>query len=289
MVLFVIFSKSNDNYNNDKKFFGLTIDILEELSKEDTLTFKKFHLKYSRSEFSSFQELIIYGFLSNPNSYLNEAFDIINYLFEKTSFIHNEKLMFYVRQLISVVYPLVSYAQKTKINKMILAIKDSNENKLFINPYTQQKNKTNSVGNQMFKFLSAIPQELRLLDIKISSKYSELKRRFGKVFSVDQNLNKSSVSKRNNKPYLEVNYNKMRLENWKKTFYKYNGQNEDTFRVGIFENGRAFEDYVIIKPTFFLPLIEQIINDDKINNAYLIHGLNGLVKAKISPKIISNL
>jgi hypothetical protein len=77
----------------------------------------------------------------------------------------------------------------------------------------------------------------------------------------------------------------MSFDDWVNTFYKYDDTFEPDFfshKGGIIEHGRAFEEQVFLRPGFFFPLIEQIIENNKISDDYKVYGINGLIKANFS-------
>src|SRR5690606_37373675 len=192
------------------------------------------------------------------------------------------KLEYFVRQLIKEIYPLISYTEKMEINGMIENIKVSYESEVYINPETKKKSRRSFHGYNKYKFCLCIPPKELMSFPDLFTKFQELGRKFGTVADKEPNVIRVSGS---HAPYTKNNYERMSFDDWVNTFYKY----DDTFKPdffshkgGIIEHGRAFEEQVTLRPDFFFPLIEQIIENNKISDDYKVYGINGLIKANFS-------
>lgn len=286
---FYFFTHSKENYHGDDEFFQIFINKIEEFAITKSPYFDEFILEFGKSNYVGLLRLVIYGLLANPKEYYNEALEIIKYINIRNGFVDNEKLEYFVRQLINVIYPLVSYNERKEINQMIENIKAPYENETFIHPITKKKERRSFTGHTQYKFLSAIPIENLIAFTELHKRFLELKRKFGDINDKEPNIITISGS---HPPYSKTNYEKMSNDDWISTFHKYNENFEPDFfshKGGITEHGRAFEEQVTLRSDAFYPLVQKIVSDNGISDDYKVFGINGLIKGNFPPDLISEL
>ncbi len=287
---FLLFSSTPENhYGDDDEFYQIFINAVEESARNNSLIFKEFTNKYSQSNFTSILRIIIFGYLANPKLYYEEALDTLKYIHYRNGFRYNDKLGYFLRKLITTIYPLLSLNQKEDLNTLLLSIKDKHELELYIHPVTKKKTQFKYFGYLQYQFLTAVPESEIKEFPELNKKHLELNRRFGKIKDKEPNvLSVTGVPA----PYKNDNYLRMTLKDWEKTFYKYN----DTWQYnripnagGLLQHARVFEEQVAKRADFFWPLLQKIINNDKISDDYKSYGINGLIKANYNYKNIEEL
>lgn len=277
---FFFFSSSSENhYGDDDEFYQVFVNAIEDFSRTKHPIFKELITKYAKSDSASILRFLIYGYLANPKFYYEEALSTLQYIHSVNGFVHNEKLEYFARQLVSAIYSFLSHKQKEELNLLLLSIKSEYETKVFIHHVTKEKTRPTYQGYRQYQFLVAVPANEIIQFRELNRKYQELNRKFGKIS--DREPNKVSISGVA-APYKKTSYEKMSLQDWENTFYKYTNDWKVDFSShmgGIDEHSRVFEEQVILRPDFFFPLIEKIIDTDNISTDYKTHGINGLIAA----------
>jgi hypothetical protein len=273
------FHSKNDNLYERYDLLNLFIQSVEKIAIEDSIQFNELITRYSDSKYVTLLRVLIFGYIKNPKLYYDQALITIFNIYNENSFLYNDSLLFYVRELITQIYPFLSYNQKKELNSILLSINDSSENEVYIHPVSNKKTYRNYKGYLKYKFLQAIPQQEILNFPIIKNEILMLHRRFGKVKDKEP---KAIVTRGVPAPYNKENYSKMSLEDWLNTFIKYNDNYKPDFFSGggsKFEHSRAFEEEVKNRPDFFFPLLEKIVFNDKVSPDYLTNGISGLIKA----------
>jgi hypothetical protein len=274
------FHSKNDNLYERYDLLNLFIQSVENIAIEDSIQFNELITRYSDSKYVTLLRVLIFGYIKNPKLYYDQALTTIFNIYNVNNFLYNDSLLFYVRELITQIYPFLSYNQKNKLNSILLSINDSSENEVYIHPVSKKKTYRNFKGYLKYKFLQSIPQQEILSFPIIKNEILMLHRRFGKVKDKEPN---TIITRGVPAPYNKENYSKMTLEDWLNTFIKFNDEyNPDFFSGGgsKLEHSRAFEKEVENQPDFFFPLLEKIVFNDKVSPDYLTHGISGLVKAQ---------
>lgn len=286
---FYFYSNSKGSLHGDDEFFKLFIDKIEENAINENSLFENLLSEYSHSNYASHLRLVMYGILANPKRYYKEAFTLLQFINSRNGFTGDDKLQYFVRQVVNKIYALVSYDDKKEINRMIENIKVSFENEVFVHPQTQKKMRRSFHGYYQYKFWLSVPQNELENFPDLFQKFQVLARKFGKVTDKEPNVITVSGS---HPPYTKQSYEKMTFNDWINTFYKYNNSYEPDFfshQGGIIEHGRAFEEQVSLRPDFFFPLVEQLIKNSKVSDDYKVYGINGLIKASYTPDAVCKL
>lgn len=145
-------------------------------------------------------------------------------------------------------------------------------------------------GYSMFTFLSQLNKSEIQAKKLLKNKFNELNRKFGVVSKLEEP--KGIVTMVGGKVLSTSAYENMSLEDWKKSFLKYDESNPNYNSwkdISELEHSRIFTSKVEAEPLKFLPLIESIINERHIPNNYIIKGIEGLVKSPLSRYKINSL
>jgi hypothetical protein len=276
------FTNNRSKNLSDDGLFQVFINEIEKRAIKKVKSFDDFINEHANSNSIGIIKIMIYGLLKNPSVYYNESLKIITHVYAKQGFSSSGKLDYFIRQLITNIYSFLSYNDKIFIIKMIEETSSEYEMGIFINPNTNRKEKRTYEGYTQYQFLTCIPlNELKQIPTTFK-RFQELHRKFGNLNDREPNVIETfGVSA----PYTKETYEKMGLEDWTKTLYKYDNEFEPDFfshKGGLTEHARAFEDEVSKKPDYFYVFIKELLLNAKIAEEYKIMGITGLIKAKFS-------
>ncbi|EKF54947.1 hypothetical protein I215_09511 [Galbibacter marinus] len=200
----------------------------------------------------------------------------------------NQYLNFMILEIFGKTYSMLDGKQKKNINEEVISkFYKPHELRVFKNEDgTIKKNKFYGVGK--FELLTSVVKTNKTVDKKLLKEYQELKRKFGEI----ENKEPEGIVVHVNRDPLNARYDKFTLENWRKSFKKYNSNNKNFDRwsqPSEYEHGRRFADIVSQNPSHFLDFIDEIIEDSEISNTYIVKALEGLVEGKVSNEVLIKL
>jgi hypothetical protein len=274
------FFSRKEHLNTQEELFELLVCNAEKFAVSNSAFFRETIKPFLSSRFVSILYVVVNGYLKNPIEYSRDSLELIKFIHSKNQFRRNDKLMYFIRLLISKIYKSLALDQKEELNEIILSVELPHENEIYFHEEKKKRVIGNWRGYTKLKFLAAIPFEELKQYPDVYRLSQELNRKFGVVSDKEPNvISVHGVYP----PYKADNYANMSLRDWKKTFLKYNQiYREGAFssQGGIHEHSRAFEEKVTQRPDFFYPLVKEIITDNLISNDYKISGINGVIKAK---------
>lgn len=251
--------------------------------------FKDFFKDHKNSGFSPHQMMIIEGLRANPEKFLEETFDFLKRWTstEKLDLVDG-KVQHFVRKLLGEAYPLLNSSQKEELDWNLLNISPEGEKEVFIRE-EKRHHRLGWYGYTQFLYLSALPQYVVLAQPHLKKRFLELQRKFRKVEDHEPNR---FVTRGVSAPLNQNSYDNMSHDDWIATFKKYDDTYEPEFFSGkgsLLEHSRAFETEVERRPTFFMPLIERLVEENTVHPKYITAGLSGLQKAKVEPQELQEI
>ena len=279
--------------NADDEIFNILRNHLTNLANNHCSIFKEFIEKHLNSDSIPVLKLCAIGLNEKPKKYKDYTFDLITKVNSKNAFNGmDDKFQWLMRQLLSKSFEHFSDEQKETIVDILLSIKPFYEFRVMKSNDKSYHHLVYS-GNKQFTFLNAIPYNMVLNNARLKKRFLELKRKFGEP-KEDRFEEGRVMSYSVGAPYSEKVYKKMTIENWRKSFLKFNdnykrNRLDSPSKGGTLEHARAFEKEIELRPEFFVDLISEIVEFQDVSETYVIHGISGLINSKYDPKFIHKL
>lgn len=189
----------------------------------------------------------------------------------------SEILSFYSKELLNKLYPLLSSEEQGELDNAILSTARSFNHWTYKVDYSENKVRTNYL-KITYELISMIPYEYIYNRKGLKKLYQEGYRKYEKIKNVPPQGVTTTIGW---KSYESKAYEKMSLDDWRKSFLKLNTEQhsfDDWNKPTKEGNKRQFEDYVAKDSVRFYPFIVDIIIEKEIDLDYLIAGLEGLQK-----------
>lgn len=275
-----------DHIHNTKELlYQLSLDNVVVLAKENSPVFKDFIVSNLNQNSLTVLKIVLTGLEAAPAYNTASIFDLLKILLAKKA--HDNSLQYFLTKLIRAAYPFFNATQKEELNKLLLTLTSEYDFRIY--EVDGKKNRVSYYGKTRFEFLSAIPENELHNNTELKKHFLELQRRFGKA----ENKKPRGVRlMRVGPPLADQAYEKMNLDQWEDSFIKFDRDGRPSFGSdlgGLTENYRKFEEKVPGKASFFLPLIEKIITENKVAPDYMLAGMNGLIKANYQAEKILHL
>lgn len=219
--------------------------------------------------------------------------DVFEYLQQHPNFFVDytgcDVFKYYFKEIIKEFYPIWSPEQTGVIDEFIInAISKDEKTKghYFRSGITETGQ--NWFGITTFRLLSMIPQESRVQNSKISKEYKELSRKFIEV----PNEKPKGITFTSGETTLpETAYKNMKVEDWLKSFVKYQGDNAPPWDRAVSEIGhsRKFESLCTDEPDKFYSIVKAAIQSKAVPISYVIYGFVGLSKSNHNTGAIAQL
>lgn len=306
---------SSKESNNPKRIASISKAFLLFTHKDD-------HMYFHHDQLKNLYEYLISGYKVNPNFVTSEVLSFVDYdkpnihefmigLKVMNSFpsefkdsllkIYTNPILLksligleqYINYLIyntfRKVYKYWNNSQKNSVIDVILKFYPDYELKE-ISFEDGSKKISKNYGYSMFTFLNQLNQSEIQAKKSLKTKFKELTRKFGEISKLEEP--KGVVTTVGGKVLSTSAYENMSLEDWKKSFLKYDesSPNYNSWEdISELEHSRIFAKKVAEKPIKFLPLIQDIITEIHIPNNYVIKGIEGLVESNLSRNKINSL
>ena len=218
-------------------------------------------------------------FMITPEFYQKDIYNLFSQPDFFKEYDHWTYSTYQVRELLRVTYPFFSHQEQTQLNKCILEA-------------TPKRKKINDQWYDvpLYKTLCAIPENIRNQHPDLKKRFQELKRKYPEyVYNNDKPEGvKVFVNKENRLP--EEAYKEMNEEQWITSFKTIQG-NDYLWDGKPTERGHnnAFKEEIVKNPDKFMPLLEQMANEEEIDEAFLHTGLDTLREIDYAPEKIKKL
>ena len=255
-------------------------------SKEEPEEFRRIFQKYHQTKWISIIQLMLFGILENPLLYVNETMSLIEFIHKKKGF---EKprwnnTQYYLRNILSENIVEFTSDQWEKLKEILYSF--PNDGQVQIREVSGKKVIKNFIDYDLMLYLQSLPESFLKEDLPVWKKFQELERRYEKL--KDKLVNQGGIMRGVPPPLPSSAYEKMSLENWKKSFRKYDKNFKRDFRDNrgdSYQHKSQFKSCVEESPEKFLPLIEELINDESYDSMYVLEGIEGLRDSKVESSI----
>tara|TARA_R110001583_G_scaffold55182_1_gene168036 strand:- start:255 stop:4667 length:4413 start_codon:yes stop_codon:yes gene_type:complete len=196
---------------------------------------------------------------------------------------------YYFKELIKEFYPIWTKEQTTIIDDFIInAIPKVEKTKSHYSKSGITESGKNWFGITKFRLLSMIPKETRVQNLRINQEFNELSRKFVEA----PNEKPRGITITSGETTLpEKAYEKMKVEDWLKSFVKYQGDDSPPWDRTVREIGhsRKFESLCTKEPKRFYPIVKAAIERMDVPISYAVYGFNGLSKSNFEINEIAEL
>lgn len=270
----------NNHLHNHDGVYSLLIEQTRRLAKEYVDEFRALYDTESDSTSITVLKALVFGLKENAVELGGEIVDFLVHFEKNGGLNHDNKIQYYIRELIEVAYPQLNPSNQQIIDDLILRISPSYELQMSQGQNGKKIHYLRFYGTTKYKFLNRVPKEILLTKKKLRDEFLRLERKFGE--QKDREPNRFSMYAV--PPPLPSNaYKKMKVEDWEKSFQMYT--NEFPSKYGslggsILEHSRSFKDEVARRPSEFADFIERLIDENKVPQDYIIKGIEGLVQGK---------
>lgn len=267
-----------DNHDYRYLFTKLGKEI-QSFASNSSPVFDEFIKEHFYSKYKSINKLVVYGLLANPSTYVDNIFVFFQRYYAEKLLNDSPSWHYYLRKLLGAAYTYFSKEQKNEINKIVLSVHYPKEYRISSNENGKKKLYT-FFGHLLFKYLRCIPFPEIEKQKELLRKFQECSRRYkdepeekphrSGVYSIGPPLNSQA-------------YEKMRLNQWKASFIRYNDDTQRDFfghKGGLLEHARAFEAEVKKRPEYFADFIYEVIENKEVDIAYVVYGLRALFEVK---------
>lgn len=285
---FYYYDYGKERHGGVEEIFSDIVEAIELFAKNKAGYFDEFIEECREENSTAILNILVWGFLANAKDYTQEIVDFIIWFDNKDGFFHYEKINFWIRKLITTSYPVLNNAQKEEIRQVALSIVQHEKPILYKDENGQKQHFLRGFGRRSYDYMSAIPERDLMNNALLKKRYLELKRKFGVLSDYEVNIIRMrGVSE----PLENIAYEKMDSENWENSMLKYNNEDPNPFlgRGNMLEHSRRFQEEVKVNPTKYFPLVESIIDGDRVHLDYMIKGLEGLKNGNYVPAEVKRL
>lgn len=254
-----------------------------EHNKERFIIFCKQHI---HSNSKTLLKITMHVLARFPKNNIDLIFEFMLIFHQKGGWLSYENLRDGFDDLFFHAYPYLSNTQKRQINQLVMSLETSKEKQSI-----KYKNYKRRVWHDYSKFdyLTLYTEDELTQYPKMKRLYQELIRRGGykargKSFAGGLRVIQPRLHKQA--------YDKMNSIQWEKSMLRYNEEVEIPFGsvIGsLHAHSDQFRDAVKAKPTYFYPLIQQLIEKNQVQKIYILRGLQGLAETKHDVKKFKKL
>lgn len=269
--------------------------LINHLKMKDEDYLLSFFNDYKETNSIYILNILLIQFINHNSRFKNEIFELINIIYNKNGFNGvDDNFQLYLRQVIGHVFLDLSKDMKLEVVKILLSIKHPRDNNFFKYKDNQGKEKVHftGMGEKLYKFIDQLPNKEISRYPLLKKRYQELQRRFEDINS-DKATDVSGpfTSYAVGAPLDLSAYEKMSLIDWKKSIIKFNDDYHEGHGPfgGKLEHSRAFRVAVESNPEGFHSFIDELFDDNKVSIDYISAGIEGLINAKYSAKVVQKL
>lgn len=282
-------TKKGQRDKHNFKLIDLMIEALKNMAQSNNPIFKQFIKEHKNSSYTTVLHILVYAFISNPELYSNDIFDLIISLNNKNALSENSSFALSLRQLIKKSYSYFNEKQKKQVNQALLSVRSPHE----AYRYHNKENKLvfpGNVGVLKLRYLMAIPEIERRKFPIANRHYHELKRKHKDL--EEKSRGNSFRMGPVPAPYPARAYNYLTIKKWQESFEKYDSNYvRDIFNdTGSREShANHFKKQITKRPNYFIEYIQELMKDDRIYYRYKLAAMEGLFDAEFDIEICASV
>lgn len=262
------------------------------LLKVELNYFLKFYEKYKNSDNINVLKVLIHAFQNRNEKLVNESYELILIIKNKNGFKDKDDIFqLELRELISLYYLNFNEEQKAEINSLLLNMSSKYDTFIYTDSNGRRTYSLRNFGRKKFAFIKALPKEALQENKDLKRAYQVLLRKFGDINHKKAFDTSTSEGGFVGPPLSYKAYEKMNVNGWKKSMYKYNENYQpiEFLKGGMEEHSNKFKEVVKQNPDKFYDLISSLFLDEKINLSYIHNGISGLIEGKYNPDKVKSL
>ncbi|MEO9803421.1 MAG: ATP-binding protein [Reichenbachiella sp.] len=274
------FTYGSSNRNGYEGIYQLLIDKARQLSVENPSKYGEFVEDSQNSNSLTILLIVIISLQKLPEKYADLSFRFLVIYSNKKGFERESKVGYYVRELITLSYAHFTDAQKEELNDLILSINPKGERRLGTNLQGKKCHYLKSYGRTKYAYLCAIPFDQLFKQPVLNNMYLLLQRKFGEF---KDEKPRSTIARAVPPPLPTSAYEKMSFTEWENSFLQYDVESfhgHGPLKGSKMEHSRAFRKEVARRPEEFAEFVEKLIEENSVDQDYILSGLNGLVEGK---------
>ncbi|TCD00271.1 AAA family ATPase [Pedobacter frigidisoli] len=272
--------KESDDLMGREYLYRLLAVCLRRAARMGAEEFYSFQSRHHRSKHKAMLRLVIFAMGTNEALFANEVFGLFSYMRGIGALVLGQDFRVEFRQLFSSTFPHFSPGQKAEAASTLKTLVNKEE----IYSYKEEGvSKVHSNwGKGKYTFLLRLPADFVNMDLELKRQLQELERKFGPY--QDKSKTGPVLAGVVRRPLPPGAYEKMSIEQWLRSFRRYSSDRDpfggDFLKGGIEEHSNAFRDTAgKADAEKMFNLVEQSMQDAKINFIYPLKGLWGLVDA----------
>lgn len=274
----------DDKRGDSTGLFSLLINCVRILAKNESPRFARFISECLESQSATRLLILVEGFRSKPSENIDEIFHFFQFFLRNGGADAFSTLSWRARQLLKEAYPQFSDEQRIHIVQLISQVESEDEE-----AWALKNDKPEWIGVVRLRWLMCLPENDIAQVPEAEESFQKLSQRFPDLDDDEPNRTRVWTV---GPPLKRDEYESMTLEEWKKSFKKYDENYEKEWssdKGGMTEHARQFQAEVKKRPEFFYPLLEELTTLAGLPKTYLTHGLDGLKEAKFPPEQLLHL
>lgn len=272
--------KESEDLNGREYLYRLLAVCLRRAARNGAEEFYEFLSRYQRSRHKAMLRLLIFALVTNEARYSTEVLGLFNYMRDIGALVVGQDFRVEFRNLFSSTFPHFSADQKAEVARTLKTLVNKDE----IHTYkVEGVSKVYTYwGKGKYTFLLRLPADFVNADPELKRQLQELERRFGPY--LDKSNTGPVLAGVVRWPLPAQAYEKMSVDQWLRSFRRYSSNRDpfdgDFLKGGIEEHSNAFRETAgKADAEKMFTLVEQSMEDEKINFAYSVKGIWGLVDA----------
>jgi hypothetical protein len=263
--------------------------LIEEYQKDSDFVLSIFDKFHNTNSFI-LHALTIPTIIAHKENFIEFVFDYLNSKYELfTIYNQCDVYEYYFRELIKTFYPLFTEGQKIVIDNYIVnAVPKEEKIKGSFYKSGITNHGQNWFGITKFKLISEIPENLRKQSEKLDKEFKELSRKF-KISTNKKPVGITVTS--GERTMSDSAYEKMNVDQWIKSFIKYQGDDSPPWDENVSELGhsRKFEQLCKENSKKMMPVLKASIENNNVPISYIIYGFHGLSQSNHDITEIQNI
>ncbi|MEM7548623.1 MAG: ATP-binding protein [Bacteroidota bacterium] len=277
------FTYSESNHNDYEEVYRLLIDKAKQLSTENPSKYEGFVKNHLNDNSQTILLILAVSLQEQSKEWTSLTLDFLDAYFNKEGF-ETSDIEYYVRELITNSYQHFTLDQRLKVNELILNIDPKRDKEVNVDREGMKCHYLKWYGKTKYEYLCAIPYDFLFEQPFLKKAYQELKRKFGEF--QDQKPS-GTIVRAVPSPLPLSAYENMSFKEWENSFLKYEKDGFPDyfgpFRGSRTEHSRAFKKQVTDRPSEFSEFVEKLIDENRVNQDYILSGLTGLKEGEYDP------